>query len=113
MAVRGRYDGNEAERGRELAQRYGCEFVNLEGFRIDPELLKTVPVELMFRYNFVPLEETIEGRLAVAIADPSQLLMIDEISLLLGKHVVTRVSSLKQISVVLERTQQSHGEKYE
>ena len=52
----------------------------------------------MFRYNFVPLEETADGKLAIAIADPSQLMMIDEISLLLQKRIVTKVSTLKQIS---------------
>jgi type IV pilus assembly protein PilB len=54
-------------------------------------------VDLMFRYNFVPLEET-RRTLAIAIADPSQLMMIDEISLLLGKRIVTKVATLKQIS---------------
>ena len=61
----------------------------------------------MFRYKFVPLDETADGRLAIAIADPSQLMMIDEISLLLGKRIVTKVSTLKQISDILQKTEQS------
>ena len=61
----------------------------------------------MFRYNFVPLEETADGRLAIAIADPSQLMMIDEISLLLGKRIVTKVSTLAQITEILKKTEQS------
>src|SRR5205807_2358564 len=65
------------------------------------------PVDLMFRYNFVPLDETQDGRLAIAIADPSQLMMIDEISLLLGKRIVTKVSTLGQISEILKKTEQS------
>ena len=62
---------------------------------------------LMFRYNFVPLEETDDGRLAIAIADPSQLMMIDEISLLLSKRILTKVSTLAQISEILKKTEQS------
>ena len=61
----------------------------------------------MFRYNFVPLEETRDGKLAIAIADPSQLMMIDEISLLLGKRIVTKVATLGQISEILKKTEQS------
>src|SRR5690349_1757124 len=61
----------------------------------------------MFRYNFVPLEETQDGRLAIAIADPSQLMMIDEISLLLSKRILTKVSTLAQISEILKKTEQS------
>lgn len=54
------------------------------------------------RYGLVPLDETTDGRLAIAIADPSQLMMIDEISLLLGKPLIVRVSPLAQINTFLQ-----------
>src|SRR5262250_1718452 len=97
----------EADRAQDIARRYRCEFVDLNDFQLQHELFKKVPVDLMFRYNFIPLEETRDGKLAVAIADPSQLMMIDEISLLLGKRIVTKVSTLKQISDILKKTEQS------
>jgi type IV pilus assembly protein PilB len=96
-------NSNHSWRAENVARHYGCEFVDLKGFQIQPELLKRLPVELIFRYNFVPLEETSDGRLAIAVADPSQLMMLDEISLLLQKPIVTKVSTLKQISKVLQR----------
>ncbi len=98
---------DELERARDVARRYRCEFVDLNDFQLHHDLFKKVPVDLMFRYNFIPLEETREGKLAIAIADPSQLMMIDEISLLLGKRIVTKVSTLKQISDILKKTEQS------
>src|ERR1700720_32554 len=97
----------DLERAQDVARRYRCEFVDLTDFQLHHELFKKIPVELMFRYNFVPLEETSDGRLAIAIADPSQLMMIDEISLLLQKRIVTKVSTLKQISDILKKTEQS------
>src|SRR5229473_3734096 len=97
----------DLERAQDVARRYRCEFVDLTDFQLHHELFKKIPVELMFRYNFVPLEETADGRLAIAIGDPSQLMMIDEISLLLGKRIVTKVSTLKQISDILKKTEQS------
>ena len=81
----------DLERAQDVARRYRCEFIDLTDFQLHHELFKKIPVELMFRYHFVPLEETADGRLAIAIADPSQLMMIDEISLLLGKRIVTKV----------------------
>ena len=81
--------------------------MDLNDFQLHHELFKKIPVDLMFRYNFVPLEETADGNLAIAIADPSQLMMIDEISLLLGKRIITKVSTLKQISDILKKTEQS------
>jgi type II secretory ATPase GspE/PulE/Tfp pilus assembly ATPase PilB-like protein len=97
----------ETDRAQDVARRYRCEFVDLNGFQLQHDLFKKVPVDLMFRYNFVPLEETRDGKLAIAIADPSQLMMIDEISLLLGKRILTKVSTLKQISDILKKTEQS------
>ena len=97
----------DLERAQDIARRYRCEFIDLTNFELHHELFKKIPVELMFRYNFVPLEETADGRLAIAIADPSQLMMIDEISLLLKQRIVTKVSTLKQISDILKKTEQS------
>jgi type IV pilus assembly protein PilB len=97
----------DSDRAQDIARRYRCEFVDLNDFQLQHELFKKIPVDLMFRYNFIPLEETRDGKLAIAIADPSQLMMIDEISLLLGKRIVTKVSTLKQISDILKKTEQS------
>ena len=98
---------SDLEKAQDIARRYRCEFVDLQNFQLHHDLFKTIPVHLMFRYNFIPLEETHDGRLAIAIADPSQLMMIDEISLLLGKRIVTKVSTLLQISEILKKTEQS------
>ncbi len=97
----------EEERGRDLARRYRCEFVDLKSFRMHQDLFRKIPVELMFRYNFVPLEELHDGRLSIAIDDPSRLMMIDEISLLLGRTIITKVATLSQISDILKKTEQS------
>src|SRR5215471_12190661 len=98
---------NELERAKDIARRYRCEFIDLQNFQLQHDLFKKIPVHLMFRYNFIPLEETRDGRLAIAIADPSQLMMIDEISLLLGKRILTKVSTLSQITEILKKTEQS------
>src|SRR5215831_9783009 len=88
------------QRARDLAARYRCEFVDLRDFHLDAELFKAVPVDLMFRYNFVPLEQN-ESNLTIAIADPSKLMMIDEIGLLLNRRIKTKVATLAQISDIL------------
>ena len=98
--------GDEQAIAKELARRYRCEFVDLRNFHIHHDLFKSVPVDLMFRYNFVPLEEK-DGSLAIAIADPSRLMMIDEIGLLLNKQIITKVATLSQISDILKKTEQS------
>jgi type IV pilus assembly protein PilB len=97
---------DEVGRAQHLARRYRCEFIDLKNFRLQHDLLKSVPVELMFRYNFVPLEQ-LEDRLVIAVADPSKLATVDEISGLLGQRIVTRVATLSQITDLLKKTEQS------
>ncbi len=96
----------EQERAQLLARRYHAEFVDLKHFKIQHELFKTVPVDMMFRYNFVPLEMS-GNKLAIAVADPSKLMMLDEISGLLGTRLVTRVATLSQITELLKKSEQS------
>src|SRR6184192_1177043 len=98
---------SEVDRAKDVARRYRCEYVDLHDFQLHHDLFTKIPPRLMFSYNFVPLEETHDGRLAIAIADPSQLMMIDEISLLLGKRIITKVATLAQISEILKKTEQS------
>jgi type IV pilus assembly protein PilB len=99
-------EGDEISRAQTLARRYHSEFVDLKNFRIQHELFKSVPVDMMFRYNFVPLEQA-EGRLVIAVSDPSKLMVLDEISGLLGQRLVTRVATLSQITDLLKKTEQS------
>jgi type II secretory ATPase GspE/PulE/Tfp pilus assembly ATPase PilB-like protein len=96
----------EQERSRRLAERYRCTFVDLREQRIDPELFRSIPAELMFRFNFVPIESR-ENSLVIAVADPAQVLLSDELSLLIGKKLVLNVATPSQISDLLKRTEQS------
>src|SRR6202162_6419037 len=97
---------SQREQARKLAERYRCPFVDLKEQRIDPELFRSIPAELMFRYKFVPLESH-DTTLTVAMADPSQLQLTDELSLLLGKRLQIKVATTSQIDDLLKRTEQS------
>jgi type IV pilus assembly protein PilB len=99
-------DLDERANAEALAKRYRAEFVDLKNFKIQHDLLRTVPVELMFRYNFVPIEQQGDG-LVIAVSDPSQLMVLDEIAGLLAHRIVARVATLSQINEVLKKTEQS------
>jgi len=97
---------HEREFARKLAERYRFAFIDLREQRIDAELFRTIPADLMFRYNFVPLELQ-NNVLAIAAADPGQVQMSDELPLLLGKKLLIRVATARQIGDILKRTEQS------
>ena len=60
----------------------------------------------MFRYNFVPIQ-AYNGSLEIALADPRNLGLIDELAVLLGKKLRVKVATLSQISDLLKKTEQS------
>jgi type IV pilus assembly protein PilB len=96
----------ETEQAKALAKRYRCEFVDLREVRIDHDLFHSVPVDLMFRYNFVPIHAQ-NGSLDIALADPRNLNLIDELAVLLQKKLRVKVATLSQISDLLKKTEQS------
>jgi type II secretory ATPase GspE/PulE/Tfp pilus assembly ATPase PilB-like protein len=96
----------EAAEAQSLARRYRYEFVDLREARIDHDLFRSIPVELMFRYNFVPIQAE-NGTLEIALADPRNLNLIDELTILLQKKLRVKVASLSQISDLLKKTEQS------
>src|SRR5215469_133963 len=97
---------HEREIARKLAERYRCGFIDLSEQRIDPELFRTIPADLMFRYNFVPLVAN-NNTLVIAVADPGQVILSDELPLLLGKKLAYKVATPRQIGDLLKRTEQS------
>jgi type IV pilus assembly protein PilB len=97
---------DERSAAEQAAARYHAEFVDLKNFKIQHDLLRTVPVELMFRYNFVPIEQQADA-LVIAVSDPSQLMVLDEVAGLLGQRIIARVATLSQITDLLKKTEQS------
>jgi type II secretory ATPase GspE/PulE/Tfp pilus assembly ATPase PilB-like protein len=64
---------------RVLAQKLGIPFVSLTHFRFDPDLLKSVPVNLIRQHNVMPLFRS-GNRLAVAIENPLATTPLQELS---------------------------------
>lgn len=98
--------GPEIEAAKAIAARYRCEYVELRDSAIDHDLFRSVPVDLMFRYNFVPLR-AVNGTLDIALSDPRNLNTIDELGLLLNKKLRVKVATASQIADLLKKTEQS------
>src|SRR4029079_19495013 len=62
----------EEAAGRRLAERYRVEFVDMAQFRIDPELFRSIPADLMMRYGFVPSRRESKSLVSV-VSDPRDL----------------------------------------
>ncbi|MGB7721335.1 MAG: GspE/PulE family protein, partial [Bryobacteraceae bacterium] len=96
----------EVQQAKTMAARYRCEYVDLREASIDHDLFRSIPVDLMFRYNFVPMQAQ-NGTLEIALSDPQNLNLIDELTLLLNKKLRVKVATLSQIAELLKKTEQS------
>src|SRR5688500_1125126 len=94
----------EAARAQRLAEQYGFPFVDLEHFQIDHQLFRDIPLDLMIRYQFLP-EHREDDRISVVVGDPTDVLKLDELELLLGAPLIVKVASPAAIREKLQRSE--------
>ncbi len=97
-------ESEERDRARGSAERYGLDYVEAGRLKINNELLRSIPFDLMMRYDFVP-EEQIGNRLRVVMADPTDVTRLDEIELLLSVVVEARVAPQYAIDEILRKSE--------
>jgi type IV pilus assembly protein PilB len=85
-----------------LAQRYRLNYVNLDTTPVDYALVQSLPVDLMLRSKFVPLRRE-NGHLVIAMADPSDLLLLDELKAQLRAPIKVEVTTWSAIEGVLRK----------
>src|SRR5687767_14492633 len=95
----------DAVRARKLAEEYGFEYVpDLDHFQVDHTLFREIPLELMIRYQFIP-ERRESGHISVIVGDPTDVLKLDELELLLGSPIKVKVSSGAAIRDKLQKSE--------
>ena len=96
----------EVEQARRLAERYRLEFVDMDSFRIDHDLFRSIPADLMLRYGFVPYRR--DGKtLVIVVSDPTDLPMIDELGVLLSTPIKVTVGPRTAIESILKKSESS------
>ncbi len=89
-----------------LAEQFGMEYVELEGFKIDENILdifpKVLPADAIYRYHFVPLEVSGDA-LVVAVDDPTDVIRLDELEFFLARPLICKVATGSAIESVLRK----------
>ncbi len=91
----------EIDLARRLAERYRLDFVDMDTFRIDQDLFRSIPADLMLRYGFVP-HRRIGKALEIVVSDPTDLPMIDELAVLLATPI-----KVAAIQAILKKSESS------
>jgi hypothetical protein len=84
-----------------LAQKLGVPFVNLKEFVIDPDILKTIPASLAFRFNVIPLYE-FENKLVIAIENPLDWESMESIRFGINRNIDAVMASHEDITWALQ-----------
>jgi len=95
---------DDVAEARSLAQRIGLPFDPLDEFHIDPELFRAIPVEVMLRYQFLPLSSDGEV-LRVVMADPSNVVQLNEVEQALARPLDVVVGPPTRIADILEKSE--------
>ncbi|HIJ87270.1 MAG TPA: Flp pilus assembly complex ATPase component TadA [Desulfuromonadales bacterium] len=83
---------SEEDLARALAEQFGLEYIDLRNFKMDSELLNQLPPDAIYRFHFVPLD--IQPHvIVVAVADPTAVVELDELELMLDRQVQIRIAS--------------------
>jgi len=93
---------SEVAEAQRLAARYRLNFVNLEDQDVDYTLVQQLPVDLMLRHRFVPLRQE-NGHTVIAMVDPSDLLLLDELSVQLRTQIRVEVTTRSAVEAVLRK----------
>ncbi len=92
----------EREAAQALAARYRLNFIRLEDYPVDYSLVQALPVDLMLRNKFVPVRRE-NGHLVIAMADPSDLMLLDELKVQLRSSLKVEVATWSAIESVLRK----------
>src|SRR5258707_6484359 len=96
----------EIEQARRVAERYRLEFVDMDTFRIDQDLFRSIPADLMMRYGLVPYRR-VGKALEIVVSDPSDLPMIDELGVVLSTPIKVAVGPKSAVELILKKSESS------
>ena len=86
-----------------LAERFGLDYVDLSVFQADLGAVNLISPQAAKRFDAVPVGFDEAGALIVAMADPSNVLALDDLKLMTGHDVRPAVASAEDIAGVISR----------
>ena len=92
-----------------LSRQYGVPSITLSQLDIDPEVLKLVPAAIAKKYEVLPVRR-MGNSLALAMADPTNVFALDDISFMTNLQVLPLVASQTAIKKAIDRNYESKTE---
>jgi len=93
---------SESELTAFLSKQYSVPSINLAEFEIDPAVVKLLPVEVVQKYQAIPVNRS-GSTLILAMSDPSNIFAIDDIKFMTGYNVEVVVASDTGIKSAIDK----------
>ncbi len=88
---------------RVVAERFGLDFVDLAVYDLDMGATNLISAETAKRYQALPVGFTDDGSLLVAMANPTNVLTIDDIGMMSGRRIRPAAASVEDLNQMLTR----------
>jgi type IV pilus assembly protein PilB len=88
---------------RVVAERFGLDYIDLSVYELDMGAVNLIDMEAIRRYQAVPVGFLEDGTLLLAMADPTNVLSIDDIAMLTGRRVRSASASIEDLNILIMR----------
>jgi type IV pilus assembly protein PilB len=92
----------EWEMASSFGKKLNVPFITLANYEIDQSILNAIPPDIIRKYNIVPVDKT-GDTLTIALADPSNIYILDELRLLTNCDIVPVISFEADIHEAIDR----------
>jgi type IV pilus assembly protein PilB len=88
---------------RVVAERFGLDFVDLSVYELDMGAVNLISSETAKRYQAVPVGFTDDGALLLAMANPTNVLTVDDVGMMTGRRIRPAAASVEDLNLLLTR----------
>jgi type IV pilus assembly protein PilB len=88
---------------RVVAERYGLDYIDLSAYELDMGAVNLLEMEAIRRYRAVPVGFLQDGTLLLAMADPTNVLTVDDVAMLTGRRVRASAASIEDLNILITR----------
>ncbi len=94
---------------RVVAERFGLEYIDLSSYEPDMGAVNLLSAEAIKRYQAVPVRFMDDGALLLAMADPTNILSIDDIAMITNRRVRVAAASAEDVKLLAGRLGRLEG----
>src|SRR5690242_11099675 len=88
---------------RATAERYGLDFVDLSAFQVDMGAANLISVKSARRHGALPISYVDENTLLLAMADPTNVLALDDVQMATGLNCAVAVAPYADIDALITK----------